>query len=202
MFCGIIEKIGYITHLTVDQGCKHFTIQPAEPFPHLVVGESIAVNGVCLTVTHFTEQTFNVTAVPETLRLTNLNELTANHSVNLERAITPLSRIGGHIVQGHVDFVGEICAIHSDSNALLVTISMPPAFAKYLVKKGCITLDGASITIVNINPDCFTVTLIPHTQKTTITKFYALGSRINIEVDIMGKYIEKLLGAAAHANSN
>ncbi|MBV9575147.1 MAG: riboflavin synthase [Gammaproteobacteria bacterium] len=205
MFCGIVEKIGFVTHIENDQACKHFTISTVEPFNHLIIGESIAVNGVCLTVTNFTEQSFNVTAVPETLRLTNLNFLSINQTVNLERAMTACSRIGGHFVQGHVDCVGEIQAIEADhSQALLVKIKLPRAFAKYLINKGYIALDGMSITIIEAAEDSFTITFIPHTQENTITKHYVLGSRINIEVDILGKYIEKFLhtrGLLHHANS-
>ena len=126
-----------------------------------------------------------------------------NDMVNLERSLTLSSRIGGHYVQGHVEGVGEILEITPDnSEALLVKISIPPKLAKYVIPKGYITLDGMSITVINTTPEWFTVTLIPHTQALTIVKHYKVGDLINIEVDILGKYVEKILGAYTHANSN
>ena len=202
MFSGIVETIGKIIDIQMQQGCKVFTIQAATLLTDLVIGESIAVNGVCLTITQFNEHSLKVTAVPETLRLTNLNFLEMTHYVNLERSITPSTRIGGHYVQGHVDCIGEILAIQQDtSNALLVKISLPQTYSTYLINKGFIALDGMSITIIDAAKDYFTVTFIPHTQQVTITKNYTVGSLINIEVDMMGKYIEKLLKVHTHANT-
>lgn len=196
MFNGIVTTLGVITAMTCEQGCKSFTLQPQQPFHDLSLGESIAVNGVCLTVTHFTHDTFTVTAVPETLRLTNLKHLAIQHVVNLERALQLGARISGHVVQGHVDGMGHILDMHhDDSEALLVKISMTPELAKYIVAKGFITIDGMSITVIACTPEWFTVTFIPHTQDITIIKHYKKNTVVNLEVDIMGKYIEKLLGA-------
>lgn len=204
MFSGIVETIGYILNLIESNGCKEFIIKPHLNWhENYVVGESIAVNGVCLTVTSFNQESFSVTAVPETLRLTNLNHLSIGSAVNLEKSIRANSRIGGHHVQGHVEAVGKILEIKTDdSSAWIVKISAPASLTKYIVKKGYITLDGMSITIIDSDTESFTVTLIPHTQAVTITHQYQVGSLINIEVDIMGKYIEKLLGAHTHANSH
>ena len=200
MFSGIVATIGYINHIEIINGCKCFTITPKDYMADLVIGESIAINGVCLTVTSFTETSFNVTVVPETIRLTNLAGLTVGSEVNLERSLRMGDRIGGHHVQGHVDCIGEIIELkHDNSDAWLVKISMPERLAKYIVNKGYITLDGMSITVIESAPEWFTVTFIPHTQEVTITKHYSVGSSINIEVDIMGKYIEKLAGAYNHA---
>ena len=200
MFTGIVETIGRIVKLETINGCKHFSISPHDSFHDLKIGESIAVNGVCLTVTHFTETTFDVTAVPETLRLTNLDQLNVGSLVNLEQSLKSGSRVGGHYVQGHVDSMGRVLEIKNDnSDALLVKISIPGNLAKYVVPKGYIGLDGMSITVIQSTPEWFTVTFIPHTQAATITHQYQTGSVINIEVDIMGKYIEKLLGAYTHA---
>jgi riboflavin synthase len=194
MFNGIIESIGRIVQIKNEHGCKHFSIQPVNTFADLTVGESIAMNGVCLTITDFTEQMFNVTAVPETLRLTNLDQLTFSQFVNLERAMPFNGRFSGHYVQGHVDAVAEILALKNEGEALLVTMSIPPHLTKYVVKKGYITLDGMSITVVDISENYFTVTFIPHTQEITIIKpQYQIGIRVNIEVDVIGKHIEKLL---------
>ncbi len=201
MFSGIVETVGYITHLQIEDGCKHFIIKPERAYTDLTLGESIAVNGVCLTVTEFTNDSFHVTAVPETLHLTNLDMLALGSMVNLERSITLNTRLGGHYVQGHVDTTGKILEIESaDKKVLLVKIEIPETLNKYIVNKGYITLDGMSITVIESTPHWFTVTFIPHTQDVTIIKQYHIGSMINIEVDMMGKYIEKLLGAQAHAN--
>ncbi|MCE3239450.1 MAG: ribE [Gammaproteobacteria bacterium] len=202
MFSGIVSAIGIIKQIYPKIDSIDFIIQTTDTcqaaiFNHLEIGESIAVNGVCLTVTYFENDIFHVTAVPETLRLTNLGQLTENSFVNLERSITPSTRLGGHYVQGHVDAVGEILDIQPDGKAaVLVKISIPKALGKYIVTKGYITLDGMSITVIDTTDDWFTVTFIPHTQENTIVKYYQQGSKINLEVDILSKYIEKLLGAS------
>jgi riboflavin synthase len=202
MFSGIVSAIGIINQIHRKIGSIDFIIQTpaifqAAIFDHLTIGESIAVNGVCLTVTYFENDTFHVTAVPETLRLTNLGQLAENNFVNLERSITLATRLGGHYVQGHVDAVGEILEIQPDGkSALIVKISIPKTLGKYIVNKGYITLDGMSITVIDTTDDSFKVTFVPHTQENTIVKYYHTGSKINLEVDILGKYIEKLLGAS------
>lgn len=200
MFSGIIETIGRVKQINFIEGCKYLTIIPEIIFDDLTIGDSISVNGVCLTVTSFTADDFNVTIVPETLRCTNLNTLIVNSIVNLERSLKIGARLGGHFVQGHVEGIGKIIEIHNDnSEALLVKICMPSALIKYIIKKGFIALDGMSITIIDTAPDWFTVTFIPHTQAVTIVKDYTINSLINIEVDILGKYIENILGASTHA---
>lgn len=197
MFSGIVSAIGVIQHILTKKDSIDFVIHVPETFADLIIGESVAVNGVCLTVTHFSESCIYVTAVPETLRLTNLCELTENSIVNLERSITINTRLGGHYVQGHVDAVGEILDIKSDgSAAIVVKISMSESLGKYVVRKGYITLDGMSITVIDAAPNYFTVTFIPHTQQVTIVNQYRIGSKINLEVDIFGKYIEKLITPA------
>lgn len=194
MFTGIVETIGRILQIEIDQGCKHFTIAPTMPLNDLKIGDSIAINGVCLTMTHCSSTHFNVTAVPETLRLTNLNHLNKHDVINLERSLRLSDRLGGHYVQGHVDAVGQIIALDYDqSAALLVKISLPTHLAKYVVNKGYIGLDGMSMTVIQSTSEWFTVTFIPHTQNATIIPHYKNGSWINIEVDIMSKYIEKLI---------
>ena len=203
MFSGIVETVGTILKLTIQDGCKHFTISPQIEFNDLTIGDSVSVNGVCLTVTAFTANSFNLTAVPETLRLTNLDYLSEGSTVNLERAMKLNARIGGHYVQGHIDGMGEILEIEQDnSNALIVKIGIPNQFAKYMVNKGYIAIDGMSITIINATPDWFTVTLIPHTQAITVVNHYAKGTKVNLEVDMMSKHLEKLLGAYANVTTN
>lgn len=201
MFTGIIETIGLIKHIHTENDCIDFTIEPRAAYSALTLGESIAVNGVCLTVTDFSEHVFHVTAVPETLRLTNLGKLGVGSLVNLERSLTLSSRLGGHFVQGHVDTKGDIIDIQHDGKAaLLVNISIPNEYIKYIIKKGYITLDGMSITVVDVADTWFTVTFIPHTQEVTIIHQYQIGTTINIEVDMLGKYIEKIMGATTLCN--
>ncbi len=196
MFSGIVSAVGIIQHILTKKDSIDFVILAPEIFSDLIIGESIAINGVCLTLTHFSESCMHFTAVPETLRMTNLCELIENSRVNLERSITINTRLGGHYVQGHVDAVGEILEIRPDGDAArVVKISLPDSLGKYIVRKGYITLDGMSITVIEAASSYFTVTFIPHTQQVTIANQYRIGSKINLEVDILGKYIEKLLVA-------
>lgn len=202
MFNGIVETIGMIKKILLSGDCFELLIAPYHPFYDLHIGDSIAVNGVCLTITNFDAATFAVIVVPETLRLTNLDEISIGQQVNLERAIKVGDRIGGHYVQGHVDFSGEILNLQSDGDqALLVKISNPTLFAKYIINKGHISLDGMSITVIEATSSWFTVTFIPHTQEVTIVQQYQVGTRLNVEVDMMGKYVEKLLGVSNHAST-
>lgn len=196
MFYGLVETKGTIAQCSLHEGAMHFTVKTPVAFSDLFLGASVAINGVCLTVTRFTEYDFDVTAVPETLRLTNLGHLTSGQSVNLERAAKMDARNGGHCVQGHVDTVGEIVAYDADGDAVMATITVSPDIAQYIVKKGYIALDGMSITIVDCGVDWFKVTFIPQTRQATIVSHYGVGTKVNIEVDILGKYIEKLLGAS------
>ncbi len=197
MFGGIVETTGLVTAERFENGCKHLCIAPLRLFDDLRIGDSVSVNGVCLTVTQVQQDSFQCTAVPETLALTNLGLLSVQAEVNLERALKAVDRIGGHAVQGHVDGIGEIRRIEQQGAALLVTIQAAPALMKYLVKKGYAALDGMSITLVDVGDDWFSVTFIPHTREATIVKNYQIGDKLNVEVDILGKYVEKLLGGAS-----
>ena len=195
MFNGIVESTGVVHEITTQNKCKNFTIYSKKLFTDLQIDDSIAINGVCLTVTKINGHLFDVTAVPETLRLTNLDILQKDSIVNLERSMKISDRISGHYVQGHVDGMGEIVELNQDGNALLFKISLPAQLAKYVVNKGYISLDGMSITVICKEENNFTVTLIPHTQQITIVNQYVVGSKINIEVDILGKYVENFMGA-------
>lgn len=198
MFSGIVETLGHIVNVQQLNECQKLIIAPGIAFDDLKVGDSVAVNGVCLTVTAFNAENFVVTVVPETLRLTNLVHLQPGNEVNLERSLLFNGRIGGHCVQGHVDAVGRILDKVTDGQgAILVTIELPEQLAKYVVNKGYITLDGMSITVIEAGKNCFTVTFIPHTLTVTIAKNYQKNTLINIEVDIIGKYFEKMLGVSA-----
>lgn len=194
MFSGIVETIGIIQDITFLADCIHFVISPKIIFDDLSIGDSVSVNGVCLTVTNLAENSFSTTAVSETLRITNLGYLTKHSIVNLERSLKLNARIGGHYVQGHVDSVAEIIEIKKEDSAWLTKINLPSNLQKYIVNKGYITIDGMSITVIDSTPTWFTVMFIPHTKDVTIVNQYHEGSKVNIEVDIISKYVEKLLG--------
>ncbi len=195
MFNGIIETTGIITHYEKKADCIHLTVSPHQAFANLSIGDSVAINGVCLTITEFNDQTFVVTLVPETLRLICAEQMMLGNSVNLERAMKANGRMGGHYVQGHIDGTGMIIAFEPDGEggAMIAKISMPKTLAKYIVNKGYIAIDGMSITVIEACCEWFSVTLIPHTQAVTISKHYRVSSCLNIEVDILSKYVEKLL---------
>lgn len=203
MFSGIVEAIGTVLCIETLGDCIHLNISPNKIFDDLKLGDSVSINGVCLTITQIFQDAFAVTIVPETLRVTNLGGLKVSSLVNLERSISLSSRIGGHYVQGHVDGVAEIIELEKDGEeALLLKIRHSPHLAKYIVNKGYIALDGMSITVIKSSLEVFTVTLIPHTQQVTIVKDYCVGTKVNIEVDILSKYLEKLIGGQNHAFIN
>lgn len=200
MFSGIVEAIGRILKVTVISESKQFVITRPQSFTAINIGESIAVNGVCLTVTEFDDVSFTVTAVPETLSRTNLQALQLSSAVNLERAMRLDSRLGGHFVQGHVDAVGKVLElVPVDDLAYLLKIAVPEQLTRYIVPKGFITLDGMSLTVIDVTDDWFTVTLIPHTLAVTISQHYQVNQLINLEVDMISKYIEKIVGVYLHA---
>ena len=193
MFTGIVEEIGKIKAIVAILLGKRFFIEARTVLADIHIGDSIAVNGVCLTVTEFTSAGFWVEAVAEALRLTNLGGLIEGSSVNLERSLTLQKRLGGHLMQGHVDGIGTITDITKEGSALLLTIAFPPHLNPYMVNKGYIGLDGMSITLIEVRDSEFTITLIPHTQDVSIASQYHVGQTVNLEGDILGKYIEKQL---------
>lgn len=200
MFSGIVETLGIINRIIQQHDCMLLNISPNMSFDDLIVGDSVSVNGVCLTVTALQEKSFDVTVVPQTLRVTNLHGLIEGSPVNLERSLQVGARIGGHYVQGHVDGLGEIIALEADGkDALIAKIRFPDELNKYVVNKGYITLDGMSITVIDSADSWLAVTFIPHTQQVTVVNQYQVGTKINIEVDILGKYVEKILGEQTHA---
>jgi len=157
------------------------------------LGDSIALNGTCLTVTGLSEGDFTVGLSPETRSRTNLGYLHEGQSINLERSLTPTSRIGGHFVQGHIDGVGTITGFRPDEDALWVTVAAPAQLMRYIVPKGFIALDGVSLTVVDVTDDSFTVTLIAYTQQYITLPRQQIGYKVNIEVDVLGKYVEKFI---------
>lgn len=198
MFNGIVESVGIIKQAFFMYECLHLSISSREIFSDLKIGDSISVNGICLTITKVNENGFDVTVVPETLRKTNLRNLSEGLFVNLERSIKVSDRIHGHIIQGHVDGVGEVIECAQEGEAYLLKIKIPLSLIKYIVNKGYIGLDGMSITVIESLEDWITVTIIPHTKKSTIANNYTIGSLINIEVDILGKYLEKIYAGKNH----
>jgi len=188
MFTGIVEEVGSVK--AVEEG--RLVIGAAEVLDDVKVGDSIAVNGACLTVTTHDESVFSVDVVPETLRRTNLGELASGSPVNLERSMPAYGRFGGHMVQGHVDGTATIRSVESEGDALMVIFDAPTWVMRYVVEKGFIAVDGASLTIVNCDNFSFSVTIIPHTQENTVFKSKRVGDSVNLEVDIMAKYVERL----------
>jgi riboflavin synthase len=192
MFNGIIETTACIEHIHLQDACKYFCISAKHSLPNLALGDSLAVNGVCLTITALKAEKIEITAIPETLKRSNLNLLAIGDQVNLERPLAVSSRLSGHYVQGHIDCMAQIISIEKQGAALVVNISMPKEYARYIVNKGYIALDGMSITVIEANASYFSVAFIPYTQNACIIPYYRAGTMINIEVDILAKHLEKL----------
>ncbi|MDO4941334.1 MAG: riboflavin synthase [Lachnospiraceae bacterium] len=189
MFTGIVEEIGTIKARKLGglEVCAKKVLEDV----HL--GDSIAVNGVCLTVTSFTGSSFVVDVMPETFRRSSLGELSIGSKVNLERAMAANGRFGGHIVAGHIDDTGTVSSIKKEENAVWITIATPSNLLKYMIEKGSITIDGVSLTIAAVTDYDFSVSIIPHTGKETILLDKKTGQKVNLECDMVGKYVEKLL---------
>ncbi len=188
-----MEEIGTI--LSVKKGVKSsaLTISGDLIFEDMHIGDSIAVNGVCLTVTNKTKESFTADVMAETLRRSSLGSLKAGSKVNLERAMAANGRFGGHIVSGHIDGTGEIESFVREDNAVWVTVKTPVKLLKYIIEKGSIAIDGVSLTVAYVDNRCFKVSLIPHTAANTILLSKKAGDIVNLENDIVGKYIEKLM---------
>jgi len=197
MFTGIVEELGEVTYLT-DAGGDSAVIAVRGPVVTSDArhGDSISVNGVCLTVIDNVDGVFTADVMGETLRRSSLGVLAAGSPVNLERAATVGSRLGGHLVQGHVDGVARIIAREPADDWEVLRFSLPPELAKYVVEKGSITVDGVSLTVMAVDDESFSVGLIPTTLKLTVLGGKAVGDPVNLEVDIIAKYVEKLMGSA------
>ncbi len=191
MFTGLIETTGRIQRIEpVQEGVR---LSISSTLKDYVMGESIAVNGICLTVVAFAHDAFTAEASAETLARTNLGQLHAGSRVNLERALRLGDRLGGHWVSGHIDGTGKIVRITPHGSAKAVTVETAPELLRYIVEKGSVALDGASLTVNRVDGKSFDIMLIPHTQAVLKDDFAAVGRTVNIEVDILGKYVEKLL---------
>ena len=188
MFTGLVEELGIISKITQTE----IWIEASVVMKDLGIKDSISVNGACLTVVDLKENTFRVDVVPETLIRTDLGYLAIGDKVNLERSAQLGGRLGGHIVQGHVDGTAEIISIVEDGTSWSIEFQIPNTLSRYIVEKGFICVDGASLTVVNCDEKSFSIALIPYTKDNTVLGLKRVGSTVNIETDIIGKYLEKL----------
>lgn len=193
MFTGIIEETGTLLNLQKGSRSCVLTIGCSKVLEGTQIGDSIAVNGVCLTVTGLSAGAFTADVMPETLNRSSLSQLKTKSVVNLERAMSAQGRFGGHIVSGHIDGTGQITDIRRDDNAVWYTIAAKPAILRYIVEKGSIAIDGISLTVAFVDESVFRVSIIPHTQAVTSLHEKKEGSIVNLECDIIGKYVEKLI---------
>ena len=201
MFTGIVEETGVVKGV-IGGECGSIRIKAYKILEDMNIGDSIAVNGVCLTVTEFNNNEFTADVMAETMRKTNLGKLTMGDNVNLERAMKANGRFGGHIVSGHTDGVGVIENFTQEKNAVWITVSASQDILKYIVHKGSIAIDGVSLTVAYIDNKVFKVSLIPHTGKETILLKKKVGSLVNLENDIISKYVEKLIKPESNEKEN
>jgi riboflavin synthase len=188
MFTGIVEELGKI--LSIGSSIK---ISAKKVLEDVHIGDSIAVNGICFTVTEFSSAHFSVDAMPETIHRTALQQLHIGSAVHLERAMSACGRFGGHIVSGHIDGTGKIIGYKNDGNAIWLTVSADTELLKYIAPKGSVAIDGVSLTVVDSLADSFTVSLIPHTSTVTTLTTHKVGDLVNIETDVLAKYVERLI---------
>lgn len=194
MFTGLIEEIGTVEVIETNKKSSRITVKAKKVMDGAKVGDSISTNGVCLTISKLYSSSFTADVMAETMSRSNLSNLKTCKTVNLERAVKVGERLGGHIVSGHIDGTGIITKYEKDDNAFWITIGTDEKILKYVVEKGSVALDGVSLTVAYVDHNCFKVSIIPHTsQETTLLK-KSLGYKINIECDVIGKYVEKLLG--------
>ena len=192
MFTGLVEGTGRLISVEED-GMARLAINAGHLAVGIGMGDSVSVNGACLTVNEMEGEILIFYAMPETLRRTALGDLAEGDLVNLERAMTPETRFGGHIVQGHVDGVGEVLAVQPEGGAEIWEFSAPIDVLKYAVVKGSVCVDGISLTIVSLKENSFTVSILPHTKEATNLRNLSVGDRVNLEADVIGKYVERLL---------
>ncbi|MBI2773705.1 MAG: riboflavin synthase [Chloroflexi bacterium] len=197
MFTGIVEEIGIVRHEANASGGRRLEISAARVLERLSVDDSISVSGACLTVVARDDRSFTVDVVPETISRTTLGRVTRGSRLNLERAATPLTALGGHFVQGHVDVTTQLLERHGDGAGARLRFALSQEIARYVVEKGFIALDGVSLTIAAVAKRTFDVALIPHTAERTTLGALREGDAVNVEVDIIGKYVERLLKGKA-----
>lgn len=194
MFTGIVEEIGQIAEVRRGAASARLTIRAPLVSEDARIGDSICVSGICLTVVELRRPLLGFDAAPETLRRSSLSALRVGDAVNLERALQLGGRLGGHIVQGHVDGVGRIVSIARHDTARILRVSAPPALTRYVAEKGSVALDGVSLTVMDAPSDGFSVSIIPHTWDQTTLSSRRPGDAVNIEVDVLAKYVERLIG--------
>ncbi len=202
MFTGIIEEMGNVKALRREAGAARLTISASTVLGSTALGDSICVNGVCLTVVDIGKSEFSADVANETLKVTNLGELQVGQKVNLERALQLSARIGGHLVTGHVDAVGWIREKRQESNSWRVFIEAPETALRYIIKKGSVAADGISLTVADVDITGFSIAMIPHTAKLTTLGFKSAGDSVNLETDIIGKYVERLLSGRVEGDLN
>lgn len=202
VFTGIIEEVGMVKNVTIQGISGKLEIEAETVLEGTIVGDSIAVNGVCLTVTDLKKSGFTADVMAETLRRSSLGELKKGSHVNLERAMSANGRFGGHIVSGHIDGIGTIAEVKAESNAVWYTIDVDETLADGIVEKGSITIDGISLTVAWVEKNRFAVSIIPHTQSHTILNEKKKGDIVNIETDIIGKHVMKLMGKTDEKNES
>ncbi len=189
MFTGIVEEVGVVAKISD----KAMTVRASKVLEDVKLGDSIAVNGTCLTAVDFSKSEFSVDLSPETMRRTSLGQLSVGGPVNLERALLASDRMGGHIVQGHVDGTGRVMSIKADGDSIIFRIRVPKRLNRYIVEKGFVAVDGISLTVVKRGASSFTLAVIPYTLENTNLSSVSVGDRVNLEADILAKYVESLL---------
>ncbi|MFO7830612.1 MAG: riboflavin synthase [Desulfuromonadaceae bacterium] len=196
MFTGLIEDLGRIE--SIQRNSKSFKLRVVTTLPpqEISIGDSIAVNGICLTVVEHTSGTFSADVSPETMQSSNIGSLSVGNTVNIERALRLGDRLGGHMVSGHIDTTGTVVRRVHDDIAVRFTVELPRTFMRYVISKGSIAIDGISLTVNRVTDTTFSVAIIPHSLAKTTLQHYGVGARVNIETDMLGRYIEKLLSHA------
>jgi riboflavin synthase len=195
MFTGIVSAMGRVAAIEATDGGRRVRIEGAVGAPELAVGDSVAINGVCLTAVFVDADGFEVEAVAETLRRSNLGSAVPGDTVNLERPLSATGRLDGHIVQGHVDGVGVVRSVAPDGDSTRMWIDAGQSIMRYIVVKGSVAVDGVSLTVTGIDPAGFEVALIPHTLEVTVLGARGPGDAVNLEVDVIAKYVERLMEA-------
>ncbi len=194
MFTGLVAELGTVEKLARQGESYHLTVTAKKVMNNLKIGDSVAVNGACLTVVHMDDNAFTADVMPETVRLTNIGSLHAGDRVNLERTLRLCDGLDGHIVSGHVEGLGTIVSQRPEGIAVAVSFTAESRLLKYILPKGSIAIDGISLTVTEVTETGFSVSLIPHTAKETTLGFKTVGDKVNLETDIIGKYVERMLG--------
>ena len=198
MFTGIIEEIGKIKSIERHANSIKLTVSASKIMSDMHIGDSIATNGICLTVTSFDSSSYTVDVMPETMMMTNFKNLKVNDAVNLERALPANGRLGGHIVSGHIDGLGTIIKKYNDDKAIRMSFATIPSILELIVKKGSIAIDGISLTVTDVDSTSFSVSIIEHTQGETTLTSKKIGDTVNLENDVIGKYVKRLF----HSDNN